>query len=89
MVQGFGLLMMVGDVADRDHDFRCGARVYDNSECVQYDACYGASGWVAAEEVRTSLSRDVGMARCVRQPCKRDGMKTTVEISRDGMAECR
>ena len=64
MVEGFVLLMRVGDVANRDHDLRYRARVYDNRECVQYDACYGASGWVAAEEVRRSLNRDVGMARC-------------------------
>ena len=53
----FFLLTTVGDVADHDYDFCYRARGYDNSECVQYDACYGAAGWVAAEEVRTSLRR--------------------------------
>ena len=61
MVQGFVLLMRVGDVADRDHDVCCGARVYDNSESVQYDACYGAFGWTAAEEVWRLLKSDIGL----------------------------
>ncbi len=65
MTKGFVLLMRVGDEADRDHDICCGTRGYDNSKCVQYDACYGAFGWVAAEEVRRSLNKAVRLARCV------------------------
>ena len=85
------LLMRVRDVADRDHDVCCRARGYDNSECVQYDACYGAFGWVAAEEVRTSLNKDICLARCVsaefNSVSERDGMSSIVGISRDGVAK--
>ena len=31
---------------------------------MQYDACYGAAGWVAAEGARTSLNGDVRLVRC-------------------------
>ncbi len=74
--------MRVGDVANRDHDLCCGARVYDNSECLQYDACYGAFGWAATEEIWRSLNRDVGLARCVsaefNSVSKRGGMSSIV-----------
>ena len=70
MVERDPLLTTVGDVADHDYDFCYRARGYDNSECVQYDACYGTAGWVAAEEVRTSLARWMGKSSIVDIICR-------------------